>query len=106
MLSDEYKYQIPKESIGIMSKNVKQLRKIEGNLREVFEEYEIEETIVPSFEYIELYKGVYEDFDENKMFKYIGRDGNVIALRWDFTIPIARQYFFVKEFQLLFLYHQ
>ena len=97
MLSDEYKYQIPKESIGIMSKNVKQLRKIESNLREVFEEYEIEETIVPSFEYIELYKGVYEDFDENKMFKYIGRDGNVIALRWDFTIPIARQYFLERK---------
>ena len=97
MLQDEYKYLIPEESSGSMIKNVSQLRKIESMLREKFEEYNITETIVPSFEYIDLYKGVYENFDENKIFKYIGRDGNVIALRWDFTIPIARNYFSEKK---------
>lgn len=97
MLLDEYKYVIPKESHGIMTKNVGDLRKIERQLRAVFEKYNITETIVPSFEYMDLYKGVYEDFDENKIFKYIGRDGKVIALRWDFTIPIARQFFLEKN---------
>lgn len=97
MLLDEYKYVIPKESYGIMTKNVGDLRRIESKLREIFEKHNIVETIVPSFEYMELYKGVYEEFDENKIFKYIGREGKVIALRWDFTIPIARQFFLEKH---------
>ena len=97
MLLDEYKYVIPKESNGILPQNVGYLRKTESQLRNIFEKYNITETIVPSFEYMELYKGVYENFDENKIFKYIGREGKVIALRWDFTIPIARQYFLEKH---------
>lgn len=97
MLLDEYKYVIPKESNGIMSKSVSNLRKTESQLRNIFEKHNITETIVPSFEYMELYKSVYENFDENKIFKYIGREGKVIALRWDFTIPIARQYFLEKH---------
>ena len=97
MLLDEYKYVIPKESNGIMSKNVSRLRKTESKLRNIFEKHSIIETIVPSFEYMELYKSVYENFDENKIFKYIGREGKVIALRWDFTIPIARKYFIEKH---------
>ena len=92
MLSEEYKYLIPKESAGVVDESVGRLRKIESILRDVYERHNITEIIVPSFEYLELYKGVYENFDENKIFKYIGRDGRVIALRWDFTIPIARHY--------------
>lgn len=93
MLQEEYKYLIPEESNGVTTKNVKELRDLERNLRTVFEENNFVETLVPLFEYIELYKSVYTDFDEEKVFKYIGKDGNVIALRWDFTIPIARHYF-------------
>ena len=96
MLLEEYKYLIPEESNGIIIENVKELRKIESFLREVFENNNFIEILVPIFEYIELYKEVYADFDEEKTFKYIGKDGKVIALRWDFTIPIARHYFSQK----------
>lgn len=93
MLMDEYKYLIPEESLGVITENVNELRRIEGDLRNIFNQYNIVETIVPSFEYVELYKGIYENFDEDKIFKYIGKDGRVLALRWDYTIPIARHYF-------------
>ena len=93
MLLEEYKYLIPEESNGVITENVKELRKVENLLRAIFEKNNYMETLVPLFEYIELYKSVYTDFDEEKTFKYIGKDGNVIALRWDFTIPIARHYF-------------
>ena len=93
MESKEYRYLIPEESNGVITKNVKELRNVENLLRIIFEKYNYIETLVPLFEYIELYKSVYVDFDEEKAFKYIGKDGNVIALRWDFTIPIARHYF-------------
>ena len=93
MKIEEYKYLIPEESNGVITENVKELRNTESILREIFEKYNYTETLVPLFEYMELYKNVYTDFDEEKTFKYIGKDGSVIALRWDFTIPIARHYF-------------
>ena len=45
-----------------------------------------------SFEYLELYKQIFKDFDEEKIFKFIGIDGKTIALRWDYTISIAKYY--------------
>jgi len=96
MLKEEYKYLIPDESSGVITENVAQLRKLEEKLRKIFNKYSLTETLIPSFEYVELYKGVYTNFDEEKIFKYIGKDGRVIALRWDFTIPLARHYFAQK----------
>lgn len=93
MKPEEYKYLIPEESNGVITENVKELRNTESLLRTIFEKYNYIETLVPLFEYIELYKNVYANFDEEKTFKYIGKDGNVITLRWDFTIPIVRHYF-------------
>lgn len=90
---EEFKYLIPEESNGIIIENVKELRWLENTLRNAFDEYNFAEVLIPSFEYVDLYKSVYKDFDEEKIFKYIGKDGKVIALRWDFTIPIARYYF-------------
>lgn len=89
---ENYKYLIPEESNGVIIENVKELRRIETVLRDIFNKHCLNEILIPLFEYVELYKSVYKDFDEEKIFKYIGKDGKVIALRWDFTIPIARYY--------------
>lgn len=93
MSLEEFKYLIPEESNGVIIANVKKLRKTENKLRRVFEKHNYIETLIPLFEYVDLYKSVYKNFNEEKIFKYIGKDGKVIALRWDFTIPIARHYF-------------
>ena len=90
---EKYKYLIPEESNGVIIENVKELRETEAKLRRIFEKHSFEEALIPLFEYVELYKSVYNNFDEEKIFKYIGKDGKVIALRWDFTIPLARHYF-------------
>lgn len=93
MDKEEFKYSIPEESRGVITENVIKLREIETKLRGIFSKHNIEEVLIPLFEYVDLYKSVYTNFDEEKVFKYIGKDGKVIALRWDFTIPIARHYF-------------
>ena len=92
MLKKDYKLFIPEESSEIITENVKVLRKIENKFRDIFNKYKITETLVSSFDYLELYKQVYDDFEDNKVFKYIGSKGEIIALRWDYTIPIARYY--------------
>ena len=92
MEKDDFRFIIPEESFGIKIENVKKLREIENEFRNIFDKYGFEETLVSSFEYLELYKQVYKDFDEEKTIKYIGIDGKTIALRWDYTIPIAKYY--------------
>ena len=92
MSLNELGFIIPEESRGVVIENVAELRRIEENLRKIFNNNNIVEVLIPSFEYVELYKNLYENFEEDKTFNYIGKDGKVISLRWDFTIPIARYY--------------
>ena len=87
-----YKFAIPEESSGVIIDNVDKLREIEGNLRKIFYEEKYIETLMPSFEYVELYKSIYKNLDESTLFKYIDKDGKDVALRWDFTVPLARYY--------------
>lgn len=89
---ETFKFAIPEESNGIIIENVSRLRKIEGKLRELLYKENYTETIVPTFEYVELYKSIYKNIDESTLFKYVSKDGKDIDLRWDFTIPIARHY--------------
>ena len=89
---ESFKFLIPEESREVMVENVPKLRKIESDLRALFTQREYLETIMPSFEYADLYKSIYQDMDESKLFKYINQKGEDIALRWDFTIPLARYY--------------
>ena len=92
MLKDENKIFLAEESSEIKIENVKKLRIIENKFRRIFNKYNITEILMSSFDDIELYKKVYDDFDDYKVFKYIGNQGRVISLRWDYTIPIARYY--------------
>lgn len=94
---EEYKYLIPEESIDVMMNNVSTLRKIENDLRKVFVEHDYLEVLMPSFEYVDLYNALDSGIEEEKMFQYINYEGKRVALRTDFTIPLARLYSSQKE---------
>ena len=88
----EDKYVEPEESLGQII-NVKELRKIEHHLRTIFNQYQITEKLLPTFEYLERYRKIYSQIPEDKIFQFIGREGKVMVLRWDYTIAISQQYF-------------
>ena len=94
---EEYKYLIPEESIDAIMNNVSTLRKIENDLRRVFVEHDYLEVLMPSFEYVDLYNALDSGIEEEKMFQYINFEGKRVALRTDFTIPLARLYSSQKE---------
>ncbi len=95
-----YKFAIPEESRGIVIDNVDKLRNFEQQLREKFYQKGYVETLLPTFEYVDLYKSVYKNLDENTLFKYINKEGKDLALRWDFTVPIAKYYISQKSDKL------
>lgn len=94
---EEFKYLIPEESIDAIMNNVSKLRDIENDLRHIFVEHGYLEVLMPSFEYVELYNDMNIGIDEEKMFQYINYEGKRVALRVDFTVPLARLYSSQKE---------
>ena len=88
---EEFKYLIPEESGIVVSMDVEKLREVEGNLRDVFTRHQYKELILPMFEYVDLFKTTRHQKEES-MFQFMNRDGKRIALRADFTVPIARLY--------------
>ena len=94
---EEFKYLIPEESIDAIMDNVSVLRDIEKDLRHLFVERGYLEVLMPSFEYVDLYNDMDIGIDEEKMFQYINYEGKRVALRVDFTVPLARLYSSQKE---------
>ena len=88
---EEFKYLIPEESGIVVSMDVEKLREVEVNLRDVFTRHQYKELILPMFEYVDLFKTTRHQKEES-MFQFMNRDGKRIALRADFTVPIARLY--------------
>ena len=86
---EEFKYLIPEESIDAIITNVEKLREIENHLRHVFSNYGYNEVLMPSFEYVDLYTKLDCGFTVDKMFQYINHEGKNVAMRLDFTIPLA-----------------
>lgn len=89
---EEFKYLIPEESIDAIMSNVSVLREIESGLRTIFTKNHYLEVLMPSFEYVDLYNDMDIGIEEEKMFQFINHEGKRVALRTDFTVPLARLY--------------
>lgn len=88
---EEFKYLIPEESGDVLSLDATLLREIEGKLRQIFNAHDYEELILPTFEYVDFYQSIRSQSEES-MFQFVNGEGQRIALRTDFTLPIARLY--------------
>lgn len=89
---ESFKFLVPEESNGVIVKNIALLRMKEESLRKVFSKHNYKETLMPTFEYMDLYKNIYKKVNHDNTYNFINDKGENIALRWDFTIPLARYY--------------
>ena len=70
-----------------------ELRKRRGlyqRIREIFEANAYREVITPTLESLELYAGIEGLVDKSEMFKVVDDKGQILVLRPDLTMPIAR----------------
>ena len=63
---EEFKYLIPEESMDAIISNVSRLREIENDLRNIFSKNNYKEVLMPSFEYVDLYKQLDSGFEQRK----------------------------------------
>ncbi|MDD8049001.1 MAG: ATP phosphoribosyltransferase regulatory subunit [Thomasclavelia sp.] len=89
---EEFKYLIPEESMDAIINNVDTFREIENDLRNIFKNHNCNEVLMPSFEYVDLYDQLDIGLDRDRMFQYINHESKNVAMRVDYTIPLARLY--------------
>lgn len=88
----EFQYLIPEESSDALISQVTILRQIENQLRQLFINSSYKEVLLPPFEYVDFYSDMDIGLEEEKLFQFINHEGKRIALRADFTLPLARLY--------------
>lgn len=65
-------------------------RAIERRVAEVFEGWSYEEVLLPLFDYFEVFARAGGEAFAPRIYRFIGRDGEVLALRPDFTALVAK----------------
>ncbi|TDO90078.1 ATP phosphoribosyltransferase regulatory subunit [Halanaerobium saccharolyticum] len=74
----------------ILPAELRKRRAIYQTIREVFEANAYREVITPTLESLELYAGIEGLVDKSEMFKVVDDRGQILVLRPDLTMPIAR----------------
>jgi ATP phosphoribosyltransferase regulatory subunit len=82
--------QIPLGTQLLFGKAAKKRRRIERTIFSVFERWNYDEIIPPIFDYYDVFaKGMGAAF-EDTLYRFIDREGNILALRPEFTSLVAK----------------
>ena len=65
-------------------------RSVENRIRETFALVNYSEIITPTLEYLNVFRAAGRNGSHKKIYRFLDRDGNLMALRSDFTAQIAR----------------
>ena len=74
----------------ILPAELRRRRAIYKRIRKVFQNEDYREVITPTLESLELYTGIEGVIDKSEMFKVVDENGQILVLRPDVTMPIAR----------------
>ncbi len=61
-----------------------------NNVKSTFRSFGYRQVLTPTFEYFDMYKDLFEGINFRHMIKFISPQGDVMVLRPDATIPVAR----------------
>lgn len=74
----------------ILPAELRRRRVIYKRIRKTFRDADYREVITPTLESLELYSGIEGLLDKSEMFKVVDENGEILVLRPDVTMPIAR----------------
>lgn len=81
---------IPQGMRDLIGKECLQKRKLQKMIEEVFASYGFQQIMTPVVEYYDTYENAFAASDASEMYKFFDQDGNILILREDMTVPIAR----------------
>ncbi|GAB4263747.1 MAG: ATP phosphoribosyltransferase regulatory subunit [Thermincola ferriacetica] len=90
MMSRSFKTEIPSGVRDLMPGEAWCKRELEREISDIFRAWGYQEVVTPAFEYFDVLKIGQRDEQLDLMYKFIDRQGRILALRPDMTTPIAR----------------
>ncbi|MBB6454142.1 ATP phosphoribosyltransferase regulatory subunit [Salirhabdus euzebyi] len=81
---------VPEGVADVHSFDLEIKEKVTASLKKLYKSYGYRQVQTPTFEYYDLFLEIKGTIDKEKMVKLIDRDGKILVLRPDATIPIAR----------------
>ena len=103
--ADAYKRQLPKGVQDYLPEECFEKRKLEANLRRHFRLSGYDEVETPAFEYYHVFADGLSEPRRRSLIKWIDAQGDILALRPEWTTPIARMAATkVQEFPVRFCY--
>lgn len=87
MIKADFLPKIPYGTKDFLVNEAQQKRLMETTVAEIFAQWGYEEVVTPTFEYGEIFE---RSSLNEQAFKFFDRSGNILMLRPDMTVPIAR----------------
>ncbi|WP_297518850.1 ATP phosphoribosyltransferase regulatory subunit [uncultured Clostridium sp.] len=74
----------------IIGEDCLKIEKILDSTNKIFNNFSYEEVITPSIEFYDTFKGISKAINQDEMYKLSDREGKLLSLKVDATLPIAR----------------
>lgn len=81
---------IPSGMRDLTGQEVVRKRDLQRRLLQTFGHCGYEEVMSPAIEYVETYSSAFSSLQTSDMYKFFDENGEILALRMDMTVPIAR----------------
>lgn len=81
---------IPAGTRDLTGQDVAKKRWLQQHLLALFASYGFEEVMTPAFEYYQIYNAAFASLQDREMYKFFDENGDILTLRMDMTVPIAR----------------
>lgn len=82
--------QIPLGMRDILLDECTAKKQLQKRIEKVFKSYGYHEIETPSVEFYQTYQNAFGPLNDEEMYKFIDQDGQILTLRMDMTVPIAR----------------
>lgn len=80
----------PPGSTDALAGDVRKKKQLCERLQKVFDQFGFEEVQTPAIEYYQTYNQAFQTLQDRQMFKLIDANQDILTLRMDMTVPIAR----------------
>lgn len=82
--------EIPAGMKDTILKECEKKNELRNKIEAIFESYGYQEIITPSIEFYKTYDHAFETLNSSDLYKFFDENGDILALRMDMTVPIAR----------------
>lgn len=80
----------PPGSKDALAGDVRKKKQLCGRIQKVFDQFGFEEVQTPALEFYQTYNQAFQTLQDRQMFKLVDANQDILTLRMDMTVPIAR----------------